>query len=223
MIEQRRDSEQHAQERLTERATGLLDARYDGARATIARKPQILKQIERGRADGQRHADAGLAGRHGPARKTGQPRHAPMERANELENELTSAERFVEGAREHERTTGQRYTPRQIADARAAVERELTTPPDERDYDQLAYRLPVGRDGYRTASDPEQRAMRERIDEQILQDRDQVRAAQHDTDVLQSHRPLVPRPPRPRRPRPYRRHAFHGSRQHMPRQPTEKT
>jgi hypothetical protein len=223
MIEQRRDSEQSAQERLTERATGLLDARYEQAREMIARKPQILGQIARARADAERHPNDRAANGHGPASKTGQHERGALERANELENELTSAERFVEGAREHERMTGQRHTPRQIADARAAVERELATPPDERDYEQLAYRLPGGRDAYRTASEVGQRAMRERIDQQILQDRDQIRSAQHASDLLQAHRPVTPRPPRPRRPRPYRRHEFHGSRQHMPPQPRERT
>jgi hypothetical protein len=223
LIEQHRDSEQHAQERLTERATGLLDARYDDARATIARKPQILDQIKRARADGQRQADGPVADGHRPAGRTGQPKRGGLERASELENELTSAERFVEGAREHERITGQRYTPRQIADARAAVEREFATPPDERDYEQLAYRLPGGRDAYRTASEPEKRGMREQVDQHILHDRDQLRSAQHASDLLQAHRPVTPRPPRPRRPRPYRRHEFHGSRQHMPPQPRERT
>lgn len=222
MIEQRRASEEHADGRLSERATGLLDARYHEARQTLARKPQILDQIAHARADGQRHGDDRLADGQGPASKLGQQERGALERASELENELTSAERFMDGAREHERVTGQRYTPRQIADARAAVGRELATPPDERDYEQLAYRLAGGRDAYQAAPEPERRLMREQIDQQIVEDRDAIRAAQHATDLLQAHRPVTPRQPRPRRPRPYRRYEFHGSRQHMPPQPRER-
>jgi hypothetical protein len=219
MIEHRRDTEQQAEQRLTGRATGMLDARYQQARQTIARKPQILEQIAKAKADAQRQRDERLANGQGPA---GRQERAAIERASELENELTSAARFVEGSREHERMTGQRYTPRQVADARAAVDRELATPPDERDYEQLAYRVPGGRDAYKSATEPEKRRMREQIDEQIVQDRTHVRSAEHAADVVQAHRPVTPRQPRPRRPRPYRRYEFHGSRQHMPPQPREK-
>jgi hypothetical protein len=220
MIEHRRDIEQQAERRLTGRATGLLDARYQQARQTIARKPQILEQIAKARADAQRHRDDRLADGQGPA---GQQERAAIERASELETQLASAERFVEGAREHKRVTGQRYAPRQVADARAAVDRELATPPDERDYEQLAYRLPGGRAAYKSATESEKRRMREGIDEQIAQDRAEVRSAQHAADLLRAHRPVMPRQPRPRRPRPYRRNEFHGSRQHMPAHARERT
>src|SRR5207302_3914511 len=121
------------------------------------------------------------------------------------ENTLAAAERFVNGVQEHERLTGQRYTPRQLSDARAAAQRELDTPPDRRDYEQLAYRLPAGRDGYRAASGEEKALMRERIDRQIAADQAAVDSAQHAADRVQTQRPVVPRQPRPRRPRSYRR------------------
>jgi hypothetical protein len=219
MIEHRRDTEQQAERRLTGRATGLLDARYQQARQTIAHKAQILEEIAKAKADAQRYRDEPLADGQGPA---GRQERAAIERASELQNELTSAERFVEGAREHKRVTGQHYTPRQVANARAAVDRELATPPDERDYEQLAYRLPGGRDAYNSATESEKRRMREGIDEQIVQDRDAIRTAQHADDLLRAHRPVMPRQPRPRRPRPYRRYEFHGSRQHMPPHPRER-
>jgi TrbL/VirB6 plasmid conjugal transfer protein len=222
MIEYRRDSEQQAEQRLTERATGLLDARHQQARQIVARKPQILEQLAKAKADAQRDRDKRLAHGQGPDSKLGQQERGALQRASELENELTSAEQFVEGAREHKRVTGQRYTPRQLADARAAVDRELATPPDERDYEQLAYRLPGGRDAYKSATEPEKRRMREQIDRQIVQDRTRVRSAQHAADLVQAHRPVTPRQPRPRRPRPYRRYEFHGSRQHMRPQPRAK-
>jgi hypothetical protein len=222
MTERRRESEHQAEERLSERATGLLDARHQQARQTLDRKPQILEQIERERAGARRHRDDRLAQGQGPASKIGEQERAATERASEFEDQLESAERFVKGAREHERLAGQRYTPRQIADARVAVERELGTPPDERDYEQLAYRLPGGRDAYKAATDPEKRQMRDQIDQQIGRDRDYVRTVQNATDELREHPPAMPPRPSPRRPRSYRRHEFHGSRQHMPPHPRER-
>jgi hypothetical protein len=222
MIEHRRDTEQQTEQRLTERATALLDARHQQARQTIARKPQILEQTAEAEADARRYRDERLAHGQGPDGKLGLRERGALQRASELENELTSAEQFVEGAREHKRVTGQRYTPRQLADARAAVDRELATPPDERDYEQLAYRLPGGRDAYNSATESEKWRMREGIDEQIVQDREAIRTAQHADDLLRAHRPGMPRQPRPRRPRPYRPYEFHGSRQHMPPHPRER-
>ena len=132
----------------------MLDARYQQARQTIARKPQILEQIASARRHAQRHRDDRCAHGQGPAGKLGeQERGAASARASSR----TRSPRRSGSCRarsEHERLTGQRYTPRQIADARAAVERELATPPDERDYEQLAYRLPGGRDAYQAASEP---------------------------------------------------------------------
>ncbi len=41
LIEQRREREQDAEQRLTERARSMLDAHYGDARAIVARKPQV--------------------------------------------------------------------------------------------------------------------------------------------------------------------------------------
>jgi hypothetical protein len=205
LIEQRREREHEAERRLTERASSMLDARYADARATVARKPQILEQIATAQRQQQRNG--------GPA---GEQDDAASGRASELESMLAAAERFVQGAQEHERLTGQRYTPRQLADARAAVEHELSAPVDQRDYQRLAYRLPGGRDAYRSAGGEQQAQMRERIDRQIAGDQAAIRTAEHAADVAQTQRPVPPRQPRPRRPRAYRRYEFHGARQHMP-------
>jgi hypothetical protein len=208
LIEQRREREHDSEQRLTERARSMLDARYADAQAIVAHRPQILREI----ASGRRHAQ-----RNG--RPVDSEEHARGGRASELENTLASAERFVQGAREHERLTGQRYTPRQISDARAAVEHELGAPPDQRDYQQLAYRLPEGRDAYRTAGNEQQAQMRELIDQEIAEDQVAIRTAEHAGDVAQTQRPVPPRQPRPRRRRPYRRYEFHGAREHMPQLP----
>lgn len=183
----------------------MLDARHGEARAIVARKPQILEQIAAARQQAERNG--GVAG---------EPEHAGAGRARELENTLAGAERFVHGAQEHERLTGQRYTPSQISDAREAVEHELVTPADQRDYQQLAYRLPGGRDAYRAASGEQKAQMRERIDRQIGGDQAAIRTAKHAADVAQTQRPVPPRQPRPRRQRSYRRYEFHGARQHVP-------
>jgi hypothetical protein len=204
LIEQRRERDADADGRLTDRARSMLDARYADAQAIVARKPQIQKEIARDRRHAQRN------GRPADGEK-----HAGGRRASELENTLASAERFVHGAQEHERLTGQRYTPRQISDARAAVEHELSAPADQRDYQQLAYRLLEGRDAYRAANSEQQRQMRERIDRQIAEDQVAIRTAKHAGDVAQTQRPVAPRQPRPRRRRPYRRYEFHGAREHM--------
>jgi hypothetical protein len=216
LIEQRREHEHDAEQRLTERARSMLDAHYTDARAIVARKPQILQEIATARQQTQRARGARPA--NGQADK-----HDHLSGGvNELENTLASAERFVHGAQEHERLTGQRYTPRQISDARAGVEHELRAPADQRDYEQLAYRLPDGRDAYRAASGEQQAQMRQRIDRQIGADQAAVRTAKHAADVAQTQRPVPPRQPRPRRPRSYRRYEFHGARQHMPSPPSER-
>jgi TrbL/VirB6 plasmid conjugal transfer protein len=222
LIEQRRTTERGAEDRLTERAVAMLDARHEQARATIARKAELLEQIATARRQAETHR--ATSSTHGQAAqaKTGKRQSVASDRASELENTLTAAERFVQGAQEHERLTGQRYTPRQLSDARAAVNRELDTPPERRDYEQLAYRLPGGRDAYQAASRHEKALMRERIDRQIADDQAAVDSAQHAADRVQTNRPVMPRQPRPRRPRAYRRYEFHGARQHMPAQRPER-
>jgi hypothetical protein len=222
LIQQRRTSEHDAEDRLTDRAIGTLDARHEQARATIARKPEILEQITTARRQADAHrASRPAEGQGGDGKTREQQRGAP-DRASELENTLAAAERFVHGAQEHERLTGQRYAPRQIADARHAVQCELDTPADRRDYEQLAYRLPGGRDAYQAATGQEKALMRERIDRQLAADQAAVRTAQHAADLVQTQKPVVPRQPRPRRPRAYRRYEFHGARQHMPAQRPER-
>jgi hypothetical protein len=205
-----------AEDRLRERAVGMLDARHEQARATIARKAEILEQIATARQQAEAHRGTGFGHGQGTQRKFGERQSDPADRASDLENTLTAAERFVQGAQEHERLTEQRYTPRQFSDARAAAQRELDTPSERRDYEQLAYRLPGGRDAYQAASGQEKALMRERIDRQIADDQAAVDSAQHAADLVHTQRPVVPRQPRPRRPRAYRRYEFHGARQHMP-------
>jgi len=177
MLQQRRSSEEQTDQRLNRRATALLDSRYQQAQDTLARKPQILEQITRAKADAKRHQETSHAHGRASASRSGDEEHGAGQRAGLLEDELTAAEQFVKGAREHERQTGQRYTPRQLADALAAVDRELATPADERDHEQLAYRIPEGRHGYRTATEPDKRRMREPrvsqfIDRRLLDLRD---------------------------------------------------
>lgn len=208
VIEEHRDSHQQAQTRLGERARQLLDARYQQAQDTIAAGRASAGQ--NGSAPSNRRARP-LGGANGSSIPRSQP--ASMV---DPPGELVAAREFVGAADEHQRLTGQRYTPRQLADAQAAVEQELRTPLDQRDYQQLAYRLPAGRTGYATATEQERQVMRQRIDEQTSQDRELVRTAEHAGDLAATHKPVAPRPPRPRRPRPYQRHEFHGARQHMP-------
>jgi hypothetical protein len=208
----------HADQRLDDRARAMLDARYQQAQGTIACKPQILQQIAAQRGSARQGQAARIADSGTPPiaeHQQPQPQRQASDHAIELEATLASAEAFVHGVRESERITGQRFTPRQVADARHAVQDELRTPADQRDYEQLAYRLPGGRSAYQHATPDQQALLRERIDRQIDEDRAAVRSAHHATDLAQAHRPIAPRRPLPRRPRPYRRHEFQGAREHL--------
>src|SRR5206468_1967671 len=126
-IEQQRAAGQNADHQLDRRAQAMLDARYDQARETLARKPQILEKMSAAQVD----ADSRRARRleQGAGHEPDDRELAAYERAASLEGELRSSERFVHGAQEHERLTGQRYTPRQLQEARSALELELGTHP----------------------------------------------------------------------------------------------
>jgi hypothetical protein len=214
--EQQRALSQNAEHQLGQRSEAMLDAHYDRARETLARRPELTQKIAAARADADRLRDFRLSqGGDLPVRDD---ERAARHRATELEGELGSAERFVQGAQEHERLTGQRYTPRQQQDARHALELELGTHPEHRDYEQLAYRLDGGRDAWRQAGGPEREQLRAQIDRQIDEDRVALASARQMPARPEPTRPQpLPPPPRRREPHRHRRYGeFLGSRQHLP-------
>jgi hypothetical protein len=203
---------------LQRRSVAMLDARHQHARDTLARRPEILERIAAARSDAEQLRTHRLAqGRDLPV---GERERAAFERVTALEGGLISAERFLHGAQEHERLTGQRYTPRQLSESRAALEQELGSHSKHRDYEQLAYRLDGGRDAYREAGAEEKRLMREQIDRQIDEDRRALERTRRMPSRLKPQGPMMPPRPKRRRPHPYRQYGeFPGSRQHMPQLP----
>jgi hypothetical protein len=222
-IEQQRAAGQNADHQLYRRAHAMLDARYARARETLAQRPQILEKISAAQLD----ADTRRARRleQGAGAAPDDRELAARDRAVSLEGELRSSERFVHGAQEHERLTGQRYTPRQLQEARFALEQELGTHPEHRDYEQLAYRLEGGREAWQQAREPEREQMRAQIDRQIDEDRGARAVAGRMPARVEPRPPAAPPAPRRREAHRYRRHGqfrgpgpreFLGSRQHLP-------
>jgi hypothetical protein len=191
----------------------MLDAHYDGAQQTLAQRPEILEQITAARADADRLRTERLA--RGANLPIGEQERESAERATGLEGALTSAQRFVHGAQEQERLTGQRYTPRQLTDARQAVHDELGTHPSDRDYEQLSYRVDGGRAAWREAGGGQRELLRAQIDGQIDADRRELATVRRAR--IEPPQPLaLPRPHRRRR-HPYRRYGeFLGAREHLP-------
>jgi hypothetical protein len=220
-VEQQRALGQNAELQLIGRARSMLDGHYDRARETLTRRPELAEQaaVARTQADQLRARRLAAGGAHG----AGAQELAARSRAAALEGELQSAERFVHGTNEHELLTGQRYTPRQLHDARHGVEQELGTHPEHRDYEQLAYRLDGGRDTWRRAGEPERQQLRGEIDRQIDADRAALATARRTPLQLPPPRPATPPPPR-REAHRYRRHGeFVGSRRHMPPSPRRRS
>jgi hypothetical protein len=222
VIEEQRALGQNAEQELTGRARLMLDAHYDRARETLTRRPELTEQVAVARAEADRLRAKRLA--HQGARPAGTQELAALGRAAAFEGELLSAERFTHEVHEHERLTGQRYTPRQLQDARHGLEQELGTHPEQRDYEQLAYRLDGGRDTWRRASEPERRELRGEIDRQIDADRIVLATARRTPAPLPPPRPSGPPPPARRQPHGSRRHGeFVGSRRHMPPAPRRRS
>lgn len=207
---------QDAEHRLDERARAMLDAHYQAAQDTLTEAPEIETLAAMARAEGERLRTYRLA--QDERHPLGAEEREAFTRATELDGTLLAARRFLADAQEHERQTGQRYTTQQRRDARAALEHELGSHPDQRDYRQLAYRL--GGDGRRRwdqASEPERALMRERIDKQFEQDREANAAAKQAPRQLEPPKPVMPPAPKRRRPHRYRRYGEPlGARHHMP-------
>jgi hypothetical protein len=215
VIEEQRALGQNAEQQLTGRARSMLDAHYERARETLTRRPELTEQVAVARAEADQLRTKRLA--HGGAPSAGAQELAARGRAAAFEGELLSAERFMHEVHEHERLTGQRYTPRQLQDARHGLEQELGTHPEHRDYEQLAYRLDGGRDTWRRASEPERQQLRGEIDRQIDADRTVLATARRTPAQLPPPRPTAPPPPRRHPPHRHgRRGEFVGSRRHMP-------
>jgi hypothetical protein len=214
-IEQQRASGQHADHQLERRSLAMLDAHYERARETLGRRPELAERAQLARSEGDRLQAQRL--RQGDSAPAGADELAAFSRASETEGELHAAERFVHGAQEHERLTGQRYTPRQVQDARHALEQELGTHAEHRDYEQLSYRLDGGREAWKQAEEPERERLRGEIDQQIEQDRGALANARQTPPRLEPPKPVPAPAPRRREPHRHRRYGeFIGARQHLP-------
>jgi hypothetical protein len=213
-VEQQRAIGENVEHQLDHRSVAMLDARYDRARATLGRRPELAARIQAARGEGDQLR----------ALRLGQDEKAPASarelavygRASELEGELLVAERFVHGAQQHERLTGQRYTPQQLQEARHALEHELDTHPEHRDYEQLAYRVDGGRQAWKQADEPERERLRGKIDQQIEQDRGALVNARQTPPQLEPPRAEPAPPPRRRDAHHHRYGEFLGARQHLP-------
>ena len=191
-----------ANTRLNERAEQVLNARYTEAQARIRTaqrgsaggRPGELRELRRHEGDPRPPAAADRG-------RSGSPSPGTPDRGDER---LREARRLVANADERERRTGRRWSRGQRAGARASVEREAQSEPEDRDYESLAYRLGTdGRERYlRTKPDsPERAALQAQIDAGLEGDRQDLATVQQGSLPVPQQAPRAPRlqPPRPRR------------------------